>query len=202
MRVERSRRARFDLDEFLARPLMAHLATSAKHGGRDSPLWYLWEDRALWFIVEVGYNTFQDRIADQSSVGVGVVDFDPVTGRLQHVGIRGRGRLVPWDDDRAARLLGRYYRRLRGYRDVPRAPGEPVGGRHRMLFVKVEPTSVVIREQSYREVVLASAGPSAQRPRTAPSRSRGPSPAGRSSRRRVRVGRPGSRRSKGSRRRA
>ncbi len=172
MRVERSRRARFDLDEFLARPLIAHLATTSRHGARDSPLWYLWEDRALWFIVEVGYNTFQDRIAENGSVGVGFVDFDPEVGRLQHVGIRGRGSLVPWDDDRAARLLRRYYRHLRGYREAPRPPGERVGGRHRMLFVRVEPASVVIREQSYREAVLAATAPGPRRHRRSSARRR------------------------------
>src|SRR5687768_3631032 len=40
----------FELDGFLARPLIAHLASDAPDGPRNSPLWFQWEDRALWFI--------------------------------------------------------------------------------------------------------------------------------------------------------
>src|SRR5271170_3732230 len=112
MKLLRDPRAQFDLDEFLSRPLMAHLATGSARGARESPLWYLWEGRALWFIVEEGFNTFHHRVLARPRVAIGVVDFDPIAGRLQHVGVRGRAAVVPWDDARASRLLRRYYRQL------------------------------------------------------------------------------------------
>ncbi len=164
MKVKRGERVRFELDEFLGRPLMAHLATVSEKGARDTPLWYLWEDGAFWFIVEVGYNTFHERVRANPSVSIGVVDFDPATGHLQHVGVRGRGHVVPWDDARASRLLRRYYRHLRGYRESPFRPGERVGGRLPMVFVRVDPESVVLREQSYRDVVLDQSAPARTRP--------------------------------------
>ena len=159
MQLRRDDRAQFDLDEFLARPLMAHLATRSEAGARDSPLWYLWEDGVLWFIVEEGYNTFQHRVLAHPEVAVGIVDFDPVGGHLQHVGIRGGATVVPWNDARASRLLRRYYRHLEGYDEPPVEPGERTGGRLPMVFVRVVPEIAVLREQSYREFVLNSVGP-------------------------------------------
>jgi hypothetical protein len=40
----------FGLDEFLARPLYAHLAHSSEHGPRESPVWFHWDGRAIWII--------------------------------------------------------------------------------------------------------------------------------------------------------
>jgi len=40
----------FDVDGFLQRPLMAHLATASAFGPRESPVWFLWEDEAIWLI--------------------------------------------------------------------------------------------------------------------------------------------------------
>lgn len=155
MKLLRNARATFELDEFLARPLMAHLSTESPGGARESPLWYLWEDQAIWLIVEEGYNTFHQRILQEPRVAVGVVDFDPTVGRLQHVGMRGRGSLAAWDDARAARLHRRYYRVLNRYVDHPPTPGEKVTGRLPMVFVRVDPETVVLREQSYGKAVLA-----------------------------------------------
>ncbi|MGI0072159.1 MAG: pyridoxamine 5'-phosphate oxidase family protein [Thermoplasmata archaeon] len=129
MRITRDERAQFDLDEFLSRPLLAHLATGSEDGARESPLWYLWEDGAFWFVVEQGYNTYHERASRQPNVAIGLVDFDPRSGRLQHVGVRGRASIAPWDDDRASGLLRRYYRHLDGYEEPPEFRGrKPVAG--------------------------------------------------------------------------
>jgi hypothetical protein len=47
----------FDLDEFLSRPLYAHVAHDSGHGTRDSPVWFHWDGQALWII---GGTTFPD----------------------------------------------------------------------------------------------------------------------------------------------
>lgn len=39
-----------DLDEFLARPLVAHLATASPDGPRESPVWFLWEQGSIWLV--------------------------------------------------------------------------------------------------------------------------------------------------------
>ncbi|MGI0154889.1 MAG: hypothetical protein ACREDE_01960 [Thermoplasmata archaeon] len=65
---------------------MAHLATTSGTGAFESPLWFLGEERSLWFIVEEGYNSFRRRANAHAEVAVGIVDFDPVRGHLEHVG--------------------------------------------------------------------------------------------------------------------
>lgn len=39
MQIVSTRSETIDIDEFLARPLFAHLSTSSEHGARDVPLW-------------------------------------------------------------------------------------------------------------------------------------------------------------------
>jgi hypothetical protein len=142
-----------DLDEFLERPLLAHIASGSEGGARNSLFWYLWEEGALWVILEEGFNTIGGRVRNDPRVAVGLADFDPRTGKLEHVSIRGTASLEPWDDARASRLLRRYYRHLKGYRERPATGDEKVRGRLPMTFLKVVPDSVVIRGHSYAEQV-------------------------------------------------
>lgn len=149
MQIVGRRSENVDLNEFLARPLFAHLATSTEDGPRDSPLWFLWEEEAVWFIAVSNENTFHERIRRDPRCAVGIVDFDHESGLVQHVGFRGRATLESWDTDRAKRLLARYLgedetrwhreRFLEGL-DDPRT----------QLFVKFEPETVIVRDQSYR----------------------------------------------------
>ncbi len=47
----------FDLDEFLSRPLYAHLAHDSGHGPRNSPVWFHGDGQAIWII---GGTSFPD----------------------------------------------------------------------------------------------------------------------------------------------
>lgn len=154
MQVRRAEGAIVDLREFLDRPLLAHIASCSEQGARNSLFWYLWENEALWVILEDGFNTIQERVRVDPRVAVGVADFDPRTGRLEHVSLRGTASVEPWDDARASRLLRRYYRMLKGYRERPPSAEEKVRGRLPMRFLKVTPDSVVIRGHSYATEVL------------------------------------------------
>lgn len=152
--VLRDSRSQFELGEFLSRPLIVHVATHSKDGARNSVFWFAWEDGAFWMILEEGYNTVQTRVTEDPRVALGLVDFDPGTGFLQHVSVRGRATLEPWDDDRAARLLDRYYRRLDGYTARPLGTGATTRGRRPMIFLKVIPETILLRELGYRDGVL------------------------------------------------
>ena len=77
----------FDLDEFLARPLYAHLAHSSEEGPRESPVWFAWDGRAFWII---GGSTFPANLRRDPRCALGIVDWDIASGRSQHVGVRGR----------------------------------------------------------------------------------------------------------------
>lgn len=97
----------FPPEAVLAKPLMADLATASPEGPRHSPLWFLWEDGAVWLIGRDG-DSFLRRLAAEPRCALGVVDFDPLAGILLHVGIRGRATIGPMDESRFRRLLARY----------------------------------------------------------------------------------------------
>lgn len=145
----------FDLDEeaahalmsdLLARPLFAHLATSSEAGPRESPVWFLWEDSALWIIGNYRTDSFPKRIERDPRCAIGIVDFDASTGLVQHVGLRGRAALQPHDEERIKRLLSRYMGELETWdsRFVE------ILGDTDYIFIRFEPETVVVRDQSYQ----------------------------------------------------
>jgi len=154
MKLIRETGSHFDLEEeaarrllkdVLARPLFAHLATASEHGPRESPVWFLWEGGAIWIIGNNQTDSFPGRIATEPRCALGIVDFDVSTGLVQHVGFRGHARLEPHDSERMKRVFSRYM-------------GEPERWDHRFvkilndpdyIFVRIEPDTVVVRDQSY-----------------------------------------------------
>jgi hypothetical protein len=154
MELVRETGSQFDLEEesarrlmndVLARPLFAHLATASEHGPRESPVWFLWEDGAIWIIGNNTIDSFPGRIATEPRCALGIVDFDVSTGLVQHVGFRGQARIEPNDSDRMKRVFSRYL-------------GEPERWDPRFvkilndadyIFVRLEPETAVVRDQSY-----------------------------------------------------
>ncbi len=145
----------FDLDEvaaytlmsdILSRPLFAHLATSAESGPRESPVWFLWEENALWIIGNYQSDSFPKRIEQDPRCAIGVVDFNVSTGLVQHVGFRGRASLQPHDEERMKRLLSRYMGKLATWdsRFVEILDDTDY------IFIRFEPETAVVRDQSYQ----------------------------------------------------
>lgn len=143
MIVERSGEP-FDLDTFLARPLLAHLATVSADGPRESPVWFLWEDGAVWLIGS-SEDSFPRRIGDDPRCAIGFVDFHLERGLLLHVGMRGTATVEKRDEARLGRLLRRY---LGGEKDWNPEFVQSVIDKLD-LMVHFTPRSVVIRDQSY-----------------------------------------------------
>jgi len=137
--------ARRLLADLLSRPLFAHLATASDEGPRESPVWFLWEEGALWIIGNYRTDTFPKRIEREPRCAVGVVDFDPATGLVRHTGLRGRARLTPHDPARMERLLSRYM----GGRDAWDPRFVEILGDADYILVRFEPETVVARDQSY-----------------------------------------------------
>lgn len=148
MQILGTRSENMDLDEFLTRPLFAHLATSSDEGARDVPLWFLWESDALWFIVVVSENTFQQRVQQDSRTAVGIVDFDVETGLVQHVSFRGRATVEPRGIERAKRVLSKYLGNDMEKWDQKRFV-DGLNQPDNWLFVRFEPETAMIRDQSY-----------------------------------------------------
>jgi hypothetical protein len=155
MKIVRETGSHFDLDEstarrlmdeILSRPLFAHLATAAEHVPRESPVWFLWEDEALWVIGNYQTDSFPKRIELNPCCAIGIVDFNPATGLVQHVGFRGNARLEPHDAHRMRRLLSRYMG------DVERWDPRfiEILDDANYIFVRFEPETAVVRDQSYK----------------------------------------------------
>ena len=139
-------RGTFDLDEFLSRPLFAHLATASEHGPRESPVWFSWEEGAFWIMGDGG-DTFPKRVEEEPRCAVGIVDFDPNTGLVRHAGFRGRATVRPYDRDRVGRLFSRYLGGEKaGWDDEFHDALDDTS----LVFVRFEPETVVVRDQSYK----------------------------------------------------
>lgn len=137
-----------DLETFLERPLFCFLGTVADSGApRVTPLWYLWEDGAIRIIANTD-KTYPARIERDPRADVAIVDFDRDTGLVQHVGMRGRARIEPLDLDRVERLLSRYLGDDPERWDENRF-GDPYEWGENMVLLRIDPETVVARDQSY-----------------------------------------------------
>lgn len=135
----------FDLDEFLARPLYAHLATSSDAGPRDSPVWFHWDGESIWII---GGKSFPENLKRDPRCALGVIDWDRTTGKSHHVGIRGHARVLPLDATVVKTIFRKYFgpdesKWDHRFDDVLRGEGN-------VEIVRIIPDTVVIRDQSYR----------------------------------------------------
>lgn len=147
MKIIRDRPRTVDVDEFLSRPLFAHLATVSDFGPRVSPVWFLWEGGVIWIIGNRRTNTFPRRLEGEPRCAIAVVDFDITRGLVYHVGLRGSATVESFDKDRARRLLRRYL-----------GPNEDRWDQSRFIqslddpdnvFVRFVAETAVARDQSY-----------------------------------------------------
>ncbi|MEY9938395.1 pyridoxamine 5'-phosphate oxidase family protein [Streptacidiphilus sp. MAP5-3] len=94
----------FDVDEFLAQPLTARIATN---GPTVRPVWYLWEDGAFW-VLTGPWARLMRRVERDPAVALVVDECDLATGLVRQVIARGRAELAPFDVPRGRRKLTRY----------------------------------------------------------------------------------------------
>ncbi|MEX5726994.1 hypothetical protein Ga0609869_000347 [Rhodovulum iodosum] len=97
----------FDPEAVLGRPLIATLATVCPEGPRAAPVWYLWEDGALWMLGSAAGSSVRRLTADPRCA-VEIVDFDNAAGILLHLGLRGEATVGPMVPARFRRLLAKY----------------------------------------------------------------------------------------------
>ena len=135
----------FELDEFLSRPLYAHLATNSEHGPRESPVWFHWDGTYLWII---GGTTFPQNLKRDPRCAIGIVDWDPASGRSHHVGFRGRADVLPYDVAMARTIFRRYFGPHEDQWD--RRFDDLFTGEPGLEMVRFTPDTVVMRDQSYR----------------------------------------------------
>ena len=133
------------LNEFLARPLFCFLAQRSGNGPRLSPLWFLWEDGAVWNVAQLDKRSYPGRVRAYPESALAIVDFEPGTGRVEHVGMRGEATLEPYDRSRAGRLFEKYLG------DDREAWPETFRGLDAESYrlIRFDPETAVARDQSY-----------------------------------------------------
>jgi hypothetical protein len=135
----------FDLHEFLARPLYAHLAHASDDGPRHSPVWFHFDGTALWII---GGTTFPANLRREPRCAIGIVDWDPASGRSHHVGMRGTAEVLPFDPAMARTIFRRYFGPCEA--DWDSRFDDVFTGELGLEMVRFTPHTVVVRDQSYQ----------------------------------------------------
>ncbi|MGP9041539.1 pyridoxamine 5'-phosphate oxidase family protein [Cytobacillus kochii] len=142
MEIIRGKRS-FDLDKFLTKPLFAHLSTASSEGPRESPVWFFWKDKCLW-IIGTPVDTFPLRIDENPNCAIGIVDFDPATGKVLHAGFRGKATVEPFNSNLAKRLFSKYLGSKEKEWDARFKNQDSEN-----VFIRFVPETVVVRNQSY-----------------------------------------------------
>jgi len=88
-------------------PLMAVLSTLSPEGPRNAPVWFIWEEGALWMLGSASSRSVA-RLEADARCSVEIVHFDIAKGILLHLGLRGRASVEDAEPTRFRRLLARY----------------------------------------------------------------------------------------------
>ncbi|WP_017580305.1 pyridoxamine 5'-phosphate oxidase family protein [Nocardiopsis valliformis] len=98
----------FDVDSFLARPLVARVATTNASGSPTvRPVWFLWEEGVLWWITGE-YAVMAKHLERDPRAAVVVDTCDLERMEFLQVIMRGRAEVVPFDPVLSRRKLRRY----------------------------------------------------------------------------------------------
>ncbi len=134
--------ADFDLDAFLAKPLVARIATQ---GPTIRPVWFLWEEGAFWWLTGA-WSRLQDHLRHDPSLALVVDTCDLTTGEVLQVLAKGRAEILPYHPERARRLLRRYL----GNDENSWDPRFSIHNIDRSTkFVRLRPTWLRTRDLSY-----------------------------------------------------
>lgn len=98
----------FDVDAFLAQPLVARVATTNASGAPTvRPVWFLWEGGVLWWITGE-YAVMAKHLERDARTAVVVDTCDLERMEFLQVIMRGRAEVVPLDPVLSRRKLRRY----------------------------------------------------------------------------------------------
>jgi Pyridoxamine 5'-phosphate oxidase len=133
----------FDLDAFLAQPLVARVAA---RGPSILAVWFLWEDGAFWWLTG-GWSRLSATLKADPSVALVVDTCDLATGDVLELSAEGEAEIYQLDSGRARRLLRRYLGA-----DESRWPERFKSGTFHdptTRLIRLEPTRVRARDLSY-----------------------------------------------------
>ncbi|MER8044488.1 pyridoxamine 5'-phosphate oxidase family protein [Streptomyces sp. NPDC094032] len=145
--------APFAPEAFLARPLVARLATQPLV---IQPVWYLWEDSEFW-VITGSWSTLTRRLRADPAFSLVVDECDLETGRTRQVIARGTGAVVTGGPDRARRKLTRYLGPDETAWDPRFRPGPD------LRWARLTPTTLRVADLSF-QVPAPASPPSPGRP--------------------------------------
>lgn len=96
--------AGFDLEGFLAQPLLARVAAA---GPSVRAVWFLWEDGAFWWLTG-GWSRLPSTLKADPRVALVVDTCDVASGQVLQVSAEGDAEIYQLDPERACRILQRY----------------------------------------------------------------------------------------------
>lgn len=137
----------FDVDEFLAQPLVARVATN---GPTVRPVWFLWEDGAFWWLTG-SWSRLGEQLRTDPAVALVIDTCDLATGDVRQVQAWGHAEVVPFDADRAWRKLRRYLGDDPSQWDQDRfdVRRTGMGGADETAFIRLVPTRLAARDLSF-----------------------------------------------------
>lgn len=133
----------FDLDAFLAQPLLARVAAA---GPSVRAVWFLWEDGAFWWLTG-GWSRLPSTLKADPRVALVVDTCDVATGQMLQVSAEGDAEIYQLDPERACRILQRYLGA-----DASRWPQRFKHGTFHdpaTRLIRLEPTRLRARDLSY-----------------------------------------------------
>ncbi|MDP9189292.1 MAG: pyridoxamine 5'-phosphate oxidase family protein [Actinomycetota bacterium] len=92
------------MDAFLARPLLARVATN---GPTVRPVWYLWEQRTFWWLTG-SWSQLEAILGRDPRVALVVDSCDLESGEILQVVADGTAEVLDFDPERARRWGSRY----------------------------------------------------------------------------------------------
>jgi nitroimidazol reductase NimA-like FMN-containing flavoprotein (pyridoxamine 5'-phosphate oxidase superfamily) len=96
--------AGFDVDAFLERSLVAHVAAA---GPTVRPVWFLWEDGAFWWLTG-GWARLPSILKADARVALVVDTCELESGTVHQLAAEGDAEIYQLDAGRARRILQRY----------------------------------------------------------------------------------------------
>lgn len=137
----------FDVDEFLAQPLVARVATN---GPTVRPVWFLWEDQAFWWLTG-SWSRLADHLRTDPAVALVVDTCDATTGEVRQVLAWGEAEVLAYDRARARRKLSRYLGDDPEQWDHERfgISADTIADSQQSGFVRLAPTRMTARDLSF-----------------------------------------------------
>jgi hypothetical protein len=103
-RFDSFERAQFDVEKFLARPLVGRIALT---GPVIRPFWYIWEEQSFWKLTGA-WSILDQRLAANPDFELVIDTCDLDTGETRQVIAHGKACVVDFDVERGRRILSRY----------------------------------------------------------------------------------------------